>query len=124
MNTDSRRRRALAGFLAGLRARAANRVLLEQAEIELWGVWRREQAALLDRAAHLARCFDADEGSPGAPPDLAAWRRAARECAAYCDADGYPVAPVLRRCLSQPIPDWPHARVLARAAARRRPVTR
>ena len=68
MKTSVRDRRALARLLRTLRAltpRRPRRVFLEEAEIELWGLYRREQAELLRQASTL-RDAPRDHGSRSA----------------------------------------------------------
>lgn len=114
-------RRALARLLRFLRActpRRPRRVLLEEAEIELWGLYRREQAELLQRAAALRR----------APGDATArslrrlaqriWRAQAAECAVLCAHDGYPLSAPLAACLAHPSHAWPSRATLRDAAQR------
>ena len=99
-------------LLRALRVRRPRRALLEEAEVELWRLWRREQAALLRAAAALA-------GAELDPEALARWRAGARECVRLCAADGYPVAPLLARCSALPCDLWPTQRQLELAAERR-----
>lgn len=121
MKSTVQDRRHLARLLRGLRAcalRRPRRVLLEEAEIELWGLYRREQAELLQRASAL-RVAPSDCGARDPWRDsLRAWRAHATECAAVCAADGYPLAPNLAACIARPAHGWPSADAL-RADSRR-----
>lgn len=146
MKTSIRDRRVLARLLRTLREltpRRPRRVFLEEAEIELWGLYRREQAELLRRAAGL-RNAPTRAGSTGevdAPnadrerraheqaelrrawlADVRAWRACAAECAFVCACDGYPLAPQLAACIAHPTHAWTAAHVLA-ASARRLGIT-
>ncbi len=126
MKSSIQDRRNLARLLRCLRActpRRPRRVFLEEAEIELWGLYRREQAELLRQAGAL-RAPPSDR----APAEFAhraawrcalrAWRARAAECAALCAHDGYPLAANLAVCLAHPAHRWPAARSL-RADAQR-----
>jgi hypothetical protein len=121
MKTSIRDRRALARLLRTLRAltpRRPRRVFLEEAEIELWGLYRREQAELLRQASTL-RNAPRDAGSRRAWLDAwRSWRARAADCAHVCACDGYPLAPRLAATLAHPARHWPSANAL-RADARR-----
>lgn len=146
MKTSTRDRRALAQALRlirSYRARRPRRILLEEAEIELWGVHRREQADLLVQARGLRcapnRCTPnrgahnrgsqnrgsqwADAPNPVAARSawrarLRAWRSRAAECAEVCALDGYPFAGELAACLARPARLWPSDERLAAEARR------
>ena len=114
-------RRTLARLLRLLREcapRRPRRVLLEEAEIELWGVYRREQAQLLADAAAL-RVPPCDVDLRRARWDsLRAWRARAAECALLVAHDGYPLHGSLGVCLAGGAHTWPSARLLAEDARR------
>jgi hypothetical protein len=121
MKTSVRDRRALARLLRTLRAltpRRPRRVFIEEAEIELWGLYRREQAALLLQASML-RDAPRDGGLRRAWLDAwRSWRARAADCAHVCACDGYPLAPRLAASLAHPARSWPSASAL-RGDARR-----
>jgi len=131
MKTTTLERRALARILRCLRActpRRPRRVLLEEAEIELWGLYRREQAQLLREAGQL-RAASAPAARAGSASPVAVshgerrralhdWRARAGECAALCAHDGYPLAPSLAACTARPLHAWPTARALRSDASR------
>jgi hypothetical protein len=115
---DRRHLARLVRLLRQCAARRPRRVFLEEAEIELWGLYRREQAELLARAAAL-RVPPPDLAARAAwRAELRAWRHAAAECALLTAADGYPLAEHARSCLAAPVHGWPSARCLAEAAER------
>ena len=143
MKTSVQDRRHLARLVRLLRqcvAQRPRRVLLEEAEIELWGLYRREQAQLLAEAAALRANPDGvgtrelPGARAGSRPDalvvadrarrearraaLRAWRARARECAALVAYDGYPLAEALRDCLALPLHAWDSAPELGARAAR------
>lgn len=131
MTPTTLERRALARILRFLRAtapRRPRRVLLEEAEIELWGLYRREQAQLLGEAGRLratastaastARVLLAEGARRERRRALRAWRARARECAALCAHDGYPLAPSLAACTARPLHAWPTACALRTDASR------
>ncbi len=114
-------RRTLARLLRLLREcapRRPRRVLLEEAEIELWGLYRREQAQLLAEAAAL-RVAPTELGARRVRATLLrAWRARAAECALLVAHDGYPLAEALGSCLAQGSHAWPSSRRLAEDARR------
>ncbi len=146
MKTSIRDRRVLARLLRTLREltpRRPRRVFLEEAEIELWGLYRREQAELLRRAAALRNAPTAEASraggeAPGADrariaheqaelrrawlADVRAWRACAAECAFVCACDGYPLVSALAACIAHPTHAWAAAHVLD-ASARRLAIT-
>ncbi|MCY2960433.1 MAG: hypothetical protein NTY35_09745 [Planctomycetota bacterium] len=114
-------RRAQARLLRVLRActpRRPRRVLLEEAEIELWRLYRREQAELLRQAGDLRLAPARTEARSAWRAALRDWRRRAAECAGLCAHDGYPLAPRLAACLAHPAHGWPAAAALHSDAAR------
>lgn len=140
MKTSIRDRRVLARLLRTLREltpRRPRRVLLEEAEIELWGLYRREQAELLRRAAALRTAPSDASAGVGASSaqgtrmahdraesrrawraDVRAWRARAAECAFVCACDGYPLASQLAACIAHPTHAWTTAHALAASARR------
>jgi len=113
-------RSQLVGLLQHLALRRPRRALLEEAEVELWSLYRGEQADLVHEAARLRSLAPQSVPAPGAAwrSDWNAWRTNATECAAACAYDGYPIAPRLAECLALPLPRWPSARDLADEARR------
>ncbi len=123
-------RSQLVGALQHLARCRPRRALLEEAEVELWSLYRSEQADLVLEAARLRSLAPGMAPVSGVDGDAScsdfqasrstfhAWRRQATECAAACAGDGYPIAPRLADCLALPLPRWPAARDLADEARR------
>lgn len=114
-------RRTLARLLRLLREcapRRPRRVMLEEAEIELWGLYRREQAQLLAEAAALRIAPGDIDARKLRATLLRAWRTRAAECALLVAHDGYPLAESLAACIAQGSHAWPSARALAADARR------
>ncbi|MBL8861325.1 MAG: hypothetical protein JNK02_04860 [Planctomycetes bacterium] len=99
-------------------ARRPRRVFLEEAEIELWGLYRREQAQLVAEAAMLRIPPDGPEVRRARRAALRAWRARATECALLVACDGYLLSAALRTCLAAPVHLWPGTRALAAEAGR------